>query len=702
MRTTIIRTEVEARGKRRTPGFFVGPNIFSASVAFGLIVGMADVAAETVNATETFGDVMGFSTSASTYRLISVGPCDPVQQSGAPTIVGGDPSMHLSIGGIDFSLKHKEEFAQIQSQTIGRWTATCQLVDSSGAVATAFAAANGGCGLSIIIQEYGRKLFAGCIQSVVAQRYLGTEQLFTYYITATDKSSILDRRIVKKVLYPAAADGADVARDVIANYADGEGITVVNVPASLGSLDSDLPINYQTVTNVLNSIATLTATVWWVDVNGDLHFSALTDLPAAPFDLTETSYNWRGGTGGIAGGSTAQGSGGLSLTQTLQDFATEIIVVSNRNVIPPGGAGTSGPQTSETYTLPQPAAAAAGNPTGYIITMLNISTVVSITVNGVSKPVYSLDDPAAPPYGSVDAWYYQASGAQMVFPGFAQSAGEVVVVVYVPSSSNAAVTEGSALEPANPALGQCGSGRYQVVVQVQDITLRSDLDAIAAAYLAKYGTVPQVIDYETDYPGLQPGMLQNVNIPLIGVTNQKFLITQVTGQSVGSNLGHNGTFRWQVQMRNTQDPGNWVTYLNRLIRRTEQPKPIVQLHTQTYIISSGAAFGGGAPLGNPLPVQASGQLYRMTIGCGTAPVNQDLVVTWTVNNIPVGSITLPANIATNFFEVALFDPSKPIYVYSGDNASIPPDAFNLTATYQNIGASPAAAKNVTVTISVAV
>lgn len=641
------------------------------------------------------GAFTGAGTAAATfvagaYRQITVGPSEPVGESAAPTFIGFDPSMQLSIGGIDLKDYHQEEYAQIQSQTIGRWTATIQLFDKTGTVATLFAGANGGVGLSIIIQEYGNKLFAGCIQSVVASRYLGTTAGIAFAITATDKSSILDRRIVKKVVYPGSADGADVVRDVIQNYADGEGITTVNVPATLGELGTDLPINYQSVTSVLNSIATLTATVWWVDVNGDLHFSALADLPAAPFDLTETSYNWRGGTGSIAGGAAGQ-SLGLSVTNTLQDFATEVIVVSNRNVVP-GTGGGSGAQTQETYTIPQARAFDAGLATGYIITQLNIAAVVLLKVNGVQKPTYALDDPAAPPYGSVDAWYIQASGAQVVFPVIAPSPGDVVEVTYVPASSNAAVTEGDALAPVNPALGQCGSGRYQVVVQVQDITTRSDLDAIAAAYLAKLGGVPTQIDYETDYPGLMPGMLQNVHIPLIGISHTDFLITSVSGQSLGSDLGHSGTFRWQVSMRNNQDPGNWVGWMQRLIRRTEQPKPISQLEVHTFIAGAGSSVSGGASITNPVPIQESGLFYRMTVACGQAPVDQDLELTFTLDNIPVGSITLLANESTNFQVVEFFDTSKPVYCYTDQ-------VLNINAAYTNLGASPVAARNVTAIIS---
>jgi len=240
-------------------------------------------------------------------------------------------------------------------------------------------------GLSITIQEFGYKLFAGCIQSVVAQRYLSTANAFTFQITATDKSGICDRRVVKKALYTADADGADVIRHVVTNYLDGEGITTVNVPLSLGEIVTELPVNFQTVRSVFDEIATRTATVWWVDINGDLHFSALLDLPAAPFSLTETSRNWRGTSDSL----------GLQVTTTLQDYRNKQYVVSNRNIRPEGAGG---PQITETYTFGpngQDAAFNAGLPFGYVLLNFPISTVPSLKIDGTSKNVYDINNPRA-------------------------------------------------------------------------------------------------------------------------------------------------------------------------------------------------------------------------------------------------------------------------------------------------------------------
>lgn len=624
---------------------------------------------------------------AGAYRQITLPPSDPVPQSAAPTVTGGNPAMQLYIGAVNVSAYHKEELANIQSQTIGRWTANVELFDSSGTLLALFNSANGGVGLSITIQEYGFKLFAGCVQSVVAQRYLSTPGAFTFQITATDKSGICDRRVVKKKLYPSESDAADVIRDIVTNYLDGEGITTVGVPLTLGELGSDLPFNFQTVRNAFDQIATLTATIWWVDINGGLFFSALTDLPAAPFSLSETSRNWRG----------LSDSLGLQVTTTLQDYRNKQYEVSNLNIIPAPGSN-AGPQVTETYVFGpngQEAAFNAGLAFGYVLVNLPISTIVSLKINGVAKNAYSTLSPAAPPYGTNPTDWYFYLGAQVIYPSFAPSVGQTIEIVYVPQSTNVSTDEGEALVPVDPTLGMCGSGLYEAVDQVQDISFRDDLNAIAAAILAKAGGVPTEIQFQVIKHGLQPGQLLDVNIPLIGLTSRSFLITAVAGHSVGATMGDNCTFRWNVTARSNQDPGNWVKYFERIIRRTEQAKPIVQLETHAVINPTGALIISGVVFGNPIAIEQPGRLYAMRIAAASPPIDQDLVVTFTINGVPVGSITLADSAAANFFFVELFADNSPQYVYTND-------ALNATMTYTNIGASPVAARNVTATISHAI
>ena len=621
------------------------------------------------------------------YRQITLPPSEPPPQSAAPTVVGGGESMQLYIGGVNLSEFHKEESASIQSQTIGRWTANIELFDDSDTILDLFSGANGGVGLSIIIQEFGYKLFAGCIQSVVAQRYLSTANAFTFQITATDKSGICDRRVVKKALYPADSDGADVIRHIVTNYLDGEGITAVNVPATLGELITELPLNFQTVRSAFDEIATRTATVWWVDINGDLHFSALLDLPAAPFSLSETSQNWRG----------VSDSLGLQVTTTLQDYRNKQYVVTNRNIRPEGAGG---PQITEAYNLGpngQQQAFDAGFPFGYILLNFPISAVISVKVNGVSKNHYDINEPSSPPYGSgANDWYFYRL-EQLVFPSNSGTLvnGDLIEIIYVSTTTNVVSGEGEALVPVDPTLGQCGSGLYEAVEQVQDIEFSEDLTALAESILTKAGGVPTTIEFEVIRHGLQPGQLLPVNIPLIGLTARQFLITAVAGHSVGATLGQSCSFRWMVTARSNQDPGNWVKWFERVIRRTEQPKPVVQLETHAFIIQSGANIIGATPIENPVPIERPGKLYAMRIAAGFPPEDQDLQITFSINGIPVGEIVLASTDPANEFIIELFDTAVPYYVDTNQ-------ALTATALYINIGSNPVAARHVTATISHAI
>lgn len=653
----------------------VGIAPVTASLAIG--VGATAVAHATIPGTATFAVGVGLTAVDSAFRLIVIGPPDPPPDVQAPNVLGPNDPMELVIGGTSLSLKNMEHLASIQSQTIGRWSASVTLFDNSGTVATLFNGANGGVGLSITIQEFGQKLFAGCVQQVVATRFMGTTSGIRYQITATDKSGICDRRVVKTAKYTADQDAADVVRDIVTNYLNGEGITTANVPATLGALGSDTPFNFQTVKSAFDQIATLTATVWWVDINGDLHFSALADLPPAPFSISETSENWRGLNDGD----------GPSVTTSLQDFATDVIVVSNLNVVPDQGSSTSGTQVEESYTVPQAAATALGLASGYIVLNLPIGSVVSLKVNGVAKTMYSYFDPAAPPYGSADVWYYFGPGALFVFPGFAPSAGVTIDVVYVPNAGNASVGPGEALAPPTPGLGTCGSGKYERVFQVQDVSLRSDLDALAAAYLAEYNVVPQQIDFQTDFHGLQPGQLLDINIPLISLGSKQFLVTAVSGTSTGSDLGHGCSFHWNVTARSNQDPGNWVKWFERFIRRTEQAKPIVQIERHEFILDPGSSVSGAAPATNPVGVKQAGKLYRKTVIAGTPPVDQDLLLTFKVNGLPVGTITLHSTDTANVVVSEAFDDAMPQYVYTDDVETI-------DSLYINVGGSAVPAKDV--------
>jgi len=612
----------------------------------------------------------------------SIGPPD----IGIPRLNGGRQSLQCFIAGVDVTDFFRVEIAAVASQTIGRWTFTFDLFTRGGADLSWIQL-----GHPVLVQEFGVKVFAGCIADIVAVPTISTPGAIFYHITANDKTGICDHRLVAPIIYPAAADAADVIRAVRDSSLNGEGITTNGVPASLGALGADLPINWESVTSVYDRIATSTGTVWWVDINGDLHFSSLVSLEVVPFEITDTSGNYRN----------------LSVRQTLQDYLNRQVVVSNLTVVPEGsGAGASGPVTTETYVFGpngQQAAFNAGLAFGYILLSLPLRAIVSFKINGLAKLVYSINDAAAPAYGSVEAWYYFGSpqgGGQMLFPGFLDvHNGDTVEIQYVPLTQSSAVTEGDALDPSIPpgaTLKLCGSGRYEAAEQVKDISLRSDLEAIARALLDRKGGIPTIVSFEFDFHGAAPGKLVRVDRPDVGVSNRMLMITSVSGKAMFAELGPGNrcSFRWTVTARSNHDPGNTLKWTERLVRRTEQARPIIRDETASWVISpDGSAIANGVPLGNPRPVKRTGRLTELTIQTGVTSVDQDLTVTlFNGSGAALGQVTLPAAAAIFFQFTFLFGDSNPIYVFGGDNLSI-------QAVTRDTGPSPSPASNITFTAS---
>ena len=123
----------------------------------------------------------------------------------------------------------------ITSQTLGRWSATFDLIDYNGALDLEL-------GQTCLIQENGFRYLAGCIISITPEILDGNNTFVIYHVQVGDKSKIFDGRVVLASLYPAGMDVADVIRDLFTNSGSCnpplslEGITTNNVPPSLGAL----------------------------------------------------------------------------------------------------------------------------------------------------------------------------------------------------------------------------------------------------------------------------------------------------------------------------------------------------------------------------------------------------------------------------------------------------------------------------------
>lgn len=647
-------------------------------------------------------------------RLIVLGDGPAGGQLGIPTIVGGKQRLQLFIAGSEITKPMPQDVPQplvyglseavsaqplrIYSQTIGRGQATFDIYDQNGSLSIEL-------GQTVLIQEFGIRLFAGCIVTLTPELFMKPPggSFLIWHVTAVDKSGIFDHRVVLAPFSLAGTDAADVIRDLFSNPAScnpplsQEGITINNVPVSLGALTTDLVINKQTATQVINSIMTDVGGVWWIDTTSDLHAVALADIGAAPFSVTMTSKNFRK----------------AANVASLVDYRNKEYVVSDRPVEPdnsiPDITGTS---TVETWTLPQTLA----NDLGYlplsVVTNFPMLKVTKLEVNSgsgfVEQPIYL--GTTFPFISFRHTWWYFAQTNFLIPPniqglnGFPDPAstspdpspGDVVRITYLaPTQSSGVVTA----DPLAPAFGTCGSGVYEHVEQVKGITKQLDITAIANALLARSGLIPKVLQFETDQPGLFVGQRLTVDLPPLDLASTTLMITTVDGTALDAvkGLGYGSRFRWQITATNTQDLGNWVNWYERFVARTENATPVPRLRAYNWDMNGAVAAGPwtGAP---PIWVLDTGQVFKAAVQAANPPTDQDImfdIVSAAQGSILGGPIalTIPAG-STSLIEITQFtnDPA-PFYLFQNDN-------LTPVITYLNLGANPVAAANVKLVLQV--
>lgn len=616
-------------------------------------------------------------------------------------IGGGDQRLQVWLGGNNVTQYVRQKSLVMTSATQGRWTATLDMFDATGAGIGVSLMTDGtrGTGQSVLITEGGSRRFMGCLNQWSASRFTSKDPT-TYTLSCLDKSAICDHRVVKTITYKAGTDIADVVRDIWANSLDGEGIATTGVPATLGALDLDETFDFVTVTQAFDRLATDALATWWIDVFGVLYFVSIANLPASPFSLSETSLNWVN----------------MKVSATLTNYRNIQYVKSNLGITP-----TTVPSVTETFTLPQPAAVARGFRLGTIVLSIAANQIIQLKVNGVVRPVE--DGTVAIGINLDKSWwailpspYLYAPDSTLPTPtpplGIPYPAvtspfpadGDTIEVEYLPVANNVQVQESDALVPSLPGLQKCGSGKYEAVEQVKNVTSASGMLAIAQAIIARSAQVPLNITFRTFTPGLQVGQLLPASIVKSQIPDgSKFYISNITASHQGDvvddqgrvgSLGHGSGFIWDVTGTTGADQLNAIAVFEKLVALTSNPLPIVQYETEELILAPGSSISAGTVEMNPAIVRQSGKLVEVVVACGVAPVDQTLVID--ILNSAYGSIlAAPIQIPSGDLSVhvitAFVGGLAPTYVLVNQ-------ALTATAKYVVTGANPTRAGSVSVMI----
>ncbi len=460
---------------------------------------------------------------------------------------------------------------------------------------------------------------------------------------------------------------------------NGEGITATptSVP-SLGTLVSDLPFNNNTVTDAYNQIATLSGTIWYIDQNGVLWFNPFTSLPGAPFNLFDD------GTFPPTPTSFSNNYRALMIEETSVGYANQVYAVSNLSTVPGsgtgggGGGGTGTGTNTETFIMtpgnPGIKVDGLGNPYGFDVTQ-PIGTIYSLTVDGVAQVVvnyaqWSGQEPTAAPQYGPWFWLSDATGISCSLTGAGGlPVGSTVVVNYTPTAgaTNTQGAIGAALSPSSG--GTCGSGVYQMALQVKNISDPNQLNAIAAAALAKYIGTPKFATFQTDKPGLGPGQIININDVGLDI-NEDFVITTCQGIYSTGVLEFGSGFQWKVTAQTNQDLGNFVQWYANLLYNASNALPIYQYEDASFAIAITGSLSTGLVTANPYLVKRTGQLVYMWAAALTPPTGQDLVIEFLVNgnvimvNGAPAQVIIPDSTAPNTPFQYVFPSTNPIWVFN--------------------------------------
>lgn len=619
-------------------------------------------------------------------RLVILGEGPAGGQLGIPTIVGGKHRLQIFIAGVEVTNPLAQDYSlvfgageavgaqplRITSQTIGRGQATFDLYDQHSTLSIEL-------GQTVLIQEQGIRYFAGCIATLTPEIYNQLPGVI-YHVTAVDKSGIFDHRVCLAPFYLAGTDAADVIRDLFSNPSScnpplsQEGITLNNLPVSLGPLTADITINKWYVTQVINAVMTDVGGVWWIDTTSDLHAQLLPDLGAAPFSISLTSKNYRK----------------AACLVSLESYRNQEYVVSDRVVEPDNAVpGIIGTPTVETWTLPQQLA----NDLGYlplsVVTNFPMLKVTKLEVDSgsgfVEQPIYP--GTVYPNINFRHVWWYFAQTNNLIPPnvqgtnGFPNppltsadpSPGNIVRISYLaPTQSSQVVKD----DPLAPLHGTCGSGVYEHVEQVKNITKRSSMLAIAQALLAQSGIVGKTLQFETDKPGLFVGQQLSVDLPPLDLAATFLMVTSVQGTALSGVLQYGSRMRWNIEAVFGADKGNYIAWFERFLARTNNAIPLPRLRAYNWDFNQStiAPFfdvSTGQYTGSPTYVLDTGQVFKASVQALSPPVDQD--ITFDILSAAQGSIlggpvtlTIPAG-STDLIQITEFtDDPAPFFLYQDD------------------------------------
>lgn len=348
-------------------------------------------------------------------------------------------------------------------------------------------------GARVRIKAHAQGALAGGLDSAI-EYFVVSAASTTLQLSLTSGGAavdITDAGTLEQVLLTNRA--GTIVTDLIANFADNEGIGTTNV--DLGAVLDAVTFDADaTVADAIGQLATLSNFVWWIDEDRELYFKPRT-FAAAPFSISTSSANYRS----------------LTVRRTREDKTnaaafrvpwTQILVTEE---------SFTGDGTTRTFTLAN-----------------RLGQIVGMTVNGQDVEFGQWLSESDKAY----YWEYGSTRIRQDVDVDVLTSGDTLTVRYQRLGADIVRVEDSADISATITQEGGGSGRYVSYLEREVGQVQAYSEALAIIS-AKKAAVSE-IEYETDEEvepscvTLRPGQLQTIANTPRGVSSDSYLIHDVT------------------------------------------------------------------------------------------------------------------------------------------------------------------------------
>jgi len=397
----------------------------------------------------------------------------------------------VTIAGTDRSSSYVPGSLSISADIGSRATADFSLVTVDGSLSVAL-------GESIVVASGGSTVFGGSVDRYVEDWPVmdRTSAPKVIDVSAADYTEITDRRLVTAAFtdqFPG-----DIVKTIRTDYLDTEGITEGTIETGEFQL-STIRFDYQPVADALDDLAELVGFVWRINESKELDFLSRASCPAISFGLDSTSLPVRS----------------LRVSRTRESYRNRQYLRAGKDVVSTADVEAFlGDGENRTFTV---ALEIAEEPTIEVDTG---SGYLSQTV-GIRQKDENF------------AWYWSKGSRQISqdTSGLVLGSTHTLRVTYrgyypiiVQADDQAEITSRAAAEG--------GSGLYEHLEDDERIESADLAIDMANGFLRRYGSLPLVLEVETDTPGMILGGIQTIDLTREGVSGS-FLVQSLSASDRG-------------------------------------------------------------------------------------------------------------------------------------------------------------------------